>query len=147
MIGIKKIDVKYVHPFHDCLRFVMEWENEEGIIISGIVPNERRFDIDWEDNGYLKETDYFSDGPCEVIPESGCDGICIPLPGNNDYGDHSVTIEFTDGTKITYDLPEQGNNMLHDLMDYVESRYKVTPGHSELATAARLLDDDMAYEI
>ena len=48
MIGIKKIDVKYVPAFYDCVRFVMEWENEEGIRINNILPGDRTFDVDWE---------------------------------------------------------------------------------------------------
>lgn len=125
----------------------MEWENEEGIRVNNIIPKDRTFDLDWEDNGYLKETDYFDDRPSECNRESGCDGIRVPLPGNNDFGNHTITIEFTDGTVITYSLPEQGNVMLRDLTDYVGSHHEVTPGRSELSTAARLLDDDMIYEI
>lgn len=147
MIGIKKIDVKYARAFYDCTRFIMEWQNEEGITINNITPKDRTFDIDWESNGYLKETDYFDDRPCEVTPDSECDGIRVPLPGNNDFGNQTITIEFTDGTVITYNLPEEGNKMLRDLTDYIGSHYEVVPGHSELAKAARLLDDDMIYEI
>ena len=147
MIGIKKIDVKYARPFYNCTRFIMEWENEEGIRVNNIIPKDRTFDLDWEDNGYLKETDYFDDRPSECNRESGCDGIRVPLPGNNDLGNHTITIEFTDGTVITYNLPEDGNKMLRDLTDYVGSHHEVTPGRSELSRAARLLDDDMIYEI
>ena len=149
MIGIKKIDVEYTHPRgeQDCPRFVMEWENEEGMILNNVIPKTRTFEIEWDNNGYLKETDYFRDGSCNVMTDSTCDGIRIPLPGNNDYGDHTITIEFSDGTVIPYDLPEQGEVMLHDLKDYVASRHAAAPGHSEMATAARLLDDDMMYEI
>lgn len=116
-------------------------------MINNIVTKDRTFDIDWENNGYLKETDYFNNRPHEVTPDSECDGIRIPLPGNNDFGNHTITIEFTDGTVITYNLPEQGNVVLRDLTDYVGSHHEVVPGRSELATAARLLDDDMIYEI
>lgn len=149
MIGIKKIDVKYnrLRNGQDCSRFVMEWGNEEGIIINNVIPKTRTFEINWEANGHLKETDYFRDGSRNVMTDTGCDGIRMPLPGNNDYGDHTVTIEFSDGTVIPYDLPEQGEAMLHDLTDYVQSRHVAAPGHSEMAAAARLLDDDMAYEI
>ena len=149
MIGIKKIDVEYtrLRNGQDIPRFVMEWGNEEGMIISNIIPKTRTFEINWEANGYLKETDYFRDGSCNVITDSGCDGIRIPLPGNNDYGDHTITIEFSDGTIIPYDLPEQGAEMLQDLKDYIASRHEVAPGRSELSRAARLLDDDMMYEI
>lgn len=149
MIGIKKIDVEYTHPRgeQDCPRFVMEWGNEEGIIINNLIPKDRTFEIEWEANGHLKETDYFRDGSCNVMTDTGCDGIRIPLPGNNDYGDHTITIEFSDGTVIPYNLPEQGEMMLHDLTDYVEYHHTVAPGHSELSRAARLLDDDMMYEI
>ena len=149
MIGIKKIDVEYtrLRNGQDCPRFVMEWGNEEGMIITNVIPKNRTFKINWEANGHLKETDYFRDGSCNTVTDSGCDGLRIPLPGTNDYGDHTITIEFSDGTVIPYDLPEQGEVMLHDLMDYVESRHAAAPGHSEMATAARLLDDDMMYEI
>lgn len=149
MIGIKKIDVEYtrLRNGQDCRRFVMEWGNEEGMIISNVIPKTRTFEINWEANGHLKETDYFRDGSRNVMEDTGCDGIRMPLPGNNDYGDHTVTITFSDGTVIPYDLPEQGEAMLHDLLDYVQSRHVAAPGHSEMATAARLLDDDMAYEI
>ena len=147
MIGIKKIDVKYVQAFYDCVRFVMEWENEEGIRINNILPGDRTFDVDWEKNGHLKEIDYFNNRPSDTTYDSDCDGIRVPLPGNNRYGRLIITIEFTDGTVITYNLPEEGNKMLRDLADYVDSRYEVTPGRSELSRAARLLDDDMIYEI
>lgn len=147
MIGIKKIDVKYAQAFYDCVRFIMEWENEEGVKINNILPKDRTFDMEWDNNGHLKETDYFNNKPCEVTPDSDCDGIRVPLPGNNEYGRQTITIEFIDGTVITYNLPEQGNNMLRDLTDYMGSHYEVVPGHSEMATAARLLDDDMMYEI
>ena len=147
MIGIKKIDVKYVQAFYDCVRFVMEWENEEGIRINNILPGDRTFDVDWEKNGHLKEIDYFNNRPSDTTYDSDCDGIRVPLPGNNRYGRQIITIEFTYGTVITYNLPEEDNKMLRDLADYVDSRYEVTPGRSELSRAARLLDDDMIYEI
>ena len=149
MIGIKKIDVKYdrLKAGQDCTRFVMEWENEEGIRINDIIPKTRTFEINWEDNGRMKELNYFRNGSCDTIQGSACDGIRIPLPGNNDYGDHTITIEFTDGTVIPYSLPEQGEVMLHDLMDYVQSHHVAAPGRSEMAAAARLLDDEMQYEI
>lgn len=147
MIGIKKIDVKYAQAFYDCTRFIMEWENEEGIIISNINPKDRVFEIDWDNNGHLKEIDYFNNRRSDVTPGSECDGIRVPLPGNNEYGRQTITMEFTDGTVITYNLPEEGNKMLRDLTDYVGSHHEVTPGRSELSRAARLLDDDMIYEI
>jgi len=147
MIGIRKIDVKYAHAFYDCTRFIMEWQNEEGITVSNIVPKDNTFDIEWENNGYLKEIDYFNNRRSETTLDSDCDGICIPLPGNNHYGDQTITIEFTDGTVITYNLPEQGDKMLRDLTDYMGSHHEVVPSRSEMAVAARLLDDDMVYEI
>ena len=146
MIGIRKIDVKYKRDFYDCTRFIMEWKNEKGITINYIIPADSTFDIDWENNGYLKETDYFNSRGCEVIPDSECTGIRVPLTGNNDFGNQTITIEFTDGTVITYNLPEQGNKMLRDLKDYVSSHYEVVPC-SELARAAQLLDTFEDLEI
>jgi hypothetical protein len=98
-------------------------------------------------NGHLKEIDYFNNRPSDTTYDSDCDGIRVPLPGNNEYGRQTITMEFTDGTVITYNLPEQGDKMLRDLTDYMRSLYEVVPGRSELSRAARLLDDDMIYEI
>lgn len=116
-------------------------------MVSNIVPKDNTFDIEWENNGHLKEIDYFNNRRSETTLDSDCDGIRIPLPGNNYYGGQIITMEFTDGTVITYNLPEDGNKMLRDLTDYVGSHHEVTPGRSELSRAARLLDDDMMYEI
>lgn len=125
----------------------MEWQNEEGISVTISNENNHSFDLDWRDNGHLKETDYYDSRRREVDDNAGCTGICIPLPGNNEYGNHTITIEFVDGTTKVYDLPSAGRIMLRELQDYIGTQYEIVPGRSEMATAARLLDDEMMYEI
>lgn len=146
MIGIRKIDVKFANPNYDCTRFILEWDNDEGIIVN-VSARDSSFNINWEITEYLKEITYYNNRGSETTQSTDCDGIRLPLPGNNMYGDPTITIEFTDGTVITYNLPGQGNKLLYDLKDYVSSRYEVAPGRSEMSIAARLLDDEMQYEI
>lgn len=140
-IPLKRITVTYDQPTSDgTTGYMTYWDEPDYDTIIEVNEGCIRF---WFDHD-AQTIDYYRGGRTS---ESAYEGIEFTTYMHEDYEHCTVEIEFLNGNKVKYKCPENFHEFASDFTDYVVSDYTRAPGTSVMSRAAKLLDDEMQYEI
>ena len=147
-ILIKSITSLYDTPIAGHNKLFYQWDN--GIAIQIRIDSYATIIFNYSP----KLTYYFTDGEIEEARSSNIGGKNIRLdhttPGSRaPYEYRKEIIEYTNGQKVEYDLPNDNVKLVEDLKQYIDSGYTHIFGieSSELSRAAQLLDTYEDLEI
>lgn len=140
-VTFKRIICKYDNPLPDGFTgYTIYWNEPE----HGHTIDVSKHSIEFLFNSETPSIDYYENGQTDETP---CAGLEFTDNEHESYEHCTVTIEFSNGNKVEYKCPEDFSKFVSDLKDFVESDYTCVPGTSVMSRAARLLDDEMQYEI
>lgn len=140
-VTFKRIICKYDNPLPDGFTgYTIYWNEPE----HGHTIDVSKHSIEFLFNSETPSIDYYENGQTDETP---CAGLEFTDNEHESYEHCTVTIEFSNGNKVEYKCPEGFSKFVSDLKDFVESDYTCVPGTSVMSRAARLLDDEMQYEI
>lgn len=151
MIRLKKLYLEYETSVMDIngnyyKDVILDWSETEPVKITIKMLSPNLIDIRFDHNNVKEISVYDEEG--EVVTGTSSSHYSLRIVRNDPIFNVKPKFYFENGKTVTYSLPNDGDKMVQELKEYIDSGYNRLPGvkQTSLEKAAELLDDSDEFD-